>query len=134
MIENCTATGSKTCIYAGYGCTVKGNLVNGATTGIRAMRGTLIEDNQLYEVDYAIQVDNYCTVRNNNIALIYSFGITVDNGHNIIQNNSVVSEGTVRKGIYIIGNDNLCINNNLSNPINIDNSGTGNKLVDNVTF
>lgn len=134
MIENCNVSGSTTGIYVGYGCTARGNLVNGNATGIKAMRGTLIEDNQIYEADYGIRVDNYCTVRNNNVAIIYSSGITLDSRRNIIQNNSVVSDGTIRKGICILGDDNLCINNNLSNPINIDNSGTGNKLVDNITF
>lgn len=133
IVENCSVNGAITGIKAVSGGSLRNNRVNGGSVGIDAERGTLIEGNQLYEIDFAMELYNHCTVRNNNIYDIYSIGIKAEGDNNIIEGNSVMSEGTTRKGIQLLGNYNICINNILINPIDVDNSGSNNKI-SNTTF
>ena len=133
LVENNIICNSVVGIVMNYGSTARNNQINGCATGITTNNDkniyhrALIEGNFIDDTSYGIEVGNQASVKNNSITAFNFKGIVVKGNCNSIDGNTIFSTSAFAVGIEVEGDNNLYIDNRLSNTAgNIVVTGSGN--------
>ena len=128
LFINNIVTGGSNGLQIGYGSTARGNQINDCTTGIYAYHRCFIENNLIDDCSYGITAQGLNSIKNNHLVSYNSHGIQLNHNHNIVEQNTLTSTASIVTGFEIIGDENLYLNNRLSNTTtNINDTGSGNK-------
>lgn len=127
LIVNNTLTGGSTGLQLGYGSTARGNQINSCTKGVESYFRGYIENNLIDDCSFGIVAQGLNSIKNNHLTSYLSGGIQITQRHNVIEMNTLISTDSIVTGLEITGDENLYLNNRLSNATNISNTGTSNK-------